>query len=434
MMILKNLWHRRKANGWLFAELIIVTFLLCFLLDPAIVMTHVVRQPLGYDADRLVIMEFDMYPKSSDLYKAENDSADVKEAALHRIIAKIKNMPGVERVSYLPNIYINSGSLSSSELRSGNPAIDTISYGTLNVEFLPGTEFFETYGINAAEGSPAVEELSANPLGNGVIITHEVADLYWPGQNAVGKRFVSETTEDGDTVWCPVVGVVENVKYRNTFNTGALYFTNSREYVPSEYGFYILIRLTADTDADEFSGRNFVEIRRSLADANIYLSGIKSYSSILDETAYQSSDGSKLKVTQLLALFFILNLIFGTVSTMWLQTRKRIREVGVLRSYGATRGNILTMLMSESAVLLTAGFLIGVFLFLQWGLKFGLSKGTSSFISINMSHNWVAAFWPHFLILVAVSYVILLAAVLAGTYLPARNLSRINPVDALRDE
>ena len=39
-LILKTLWARRKRNGWLLAELILVALLSWAIFDPVIVVTH----------------------------------------------------------------------------------------------------------------------------------------------------------------------------------------------------------------------------------------------------------------------------------------------------------------------------------------------------------------------------------------------------------
>lgn len=48
--------------------------------------------------------------------------------------------------------------------------------------------------------------------------------------------------------------------------------------------------------------------------------------------------------------------------------------------------------------------------------------------------DWTDSFMLHFTIVSLIIYVILIAVVSAGVYLPARRISRVSPVDALRDE
>lgn len=55
-LIFKNLWARRRRNGWLLAELILVSIVTWIILDPVIVVTHDRSIPLGYDADRLCLI------------------------------------------------------------------------------------------------------------------------------------------------------------------------------------------------------------------------------------------------------------------------------------------------------------------------------------------------------------------------------------------
>ena len=52
----------------------------------------------------------------------------------------------------------------------------------------------------------------------------------------------------------------------------------------------------------------------------------------------------------------------------------------------------------------------------------------------NLIYTWVSHFWQHFAIVSAIVYAIILICVVIGTWLPARRVSRINAVDALRDE
>ena len=55
-LIFKTLWSRRRRNGWLLAELIVVCIVSWVIFDPVIVVTHDRMIPLGYDADRLCLV------------------------------------------------------------------------------------------------------------------------------------------------------------------------------------------------------------------------------------------------------------------------------------------------------------------------------------------------------------------------------------------
>ena len=59
-LIFKTLWARRRRNGWLLAELILVAVLSWIIFDPVIVVTYDRHLPLGYDADRLCMVSVGM--------------------------------------------------------------------------------------------------------------------------------------------------------------------------------------------------------------------------------------------------------------------------------------------------------------------------------------------------------------------------------------
>ena len=52
-LILHTLWARRRRNGWLLAELILVSVISWAIFDPVIVSLHDRNLPLGYDAESL---------------------------------------------------------------------------------------------------------------------------------------------------------------------------------------------------------------------------------------------------------------------------------------------------------------------------------------------------------------------------------------------
>lgn len=101
-------------------------------------------------------------------------------------------------------------------------------------------------------------------------------------------------------------------------------------------------------------------------------------------------------------------------------------------SFGATRSDIVRLLMGEGTVLTVVASLTGFLLYLQYALKEGLTKG-QNWVESTESY-WVSDFTSHYLLVSLVIFLILLVVVLVGIYIPARNISRIPPTEALRDE
>ena len=60
-IIFQNLWSRRKRNGWIFIELVLVTMILWVLLDVSAVYFYNKSIPAGYDSDRLCQVDIRTY-------------------------------------------------------------------------------------------------------------------------------------------------------------------------------------------------------------------------------------------------------------------------------------------------------------------------------------------------------------------------------------
>ena len=72
-------------------------------------------------------------------------------------------------------------------------------------------------------------------------------------------------------------------------------------------------------------------------------------------------------------LFSMLYIVGTGLAIFWLQTRTRREEVGVMLSFGATRSDIVRLLMGEGTVLTVVASLTGFLLYLQYALKEGLA-------------------------------------------------------------
>ena len=141
-LILKTLWTRRKRNGWLLAELILVCVLSWIIFDPIVVMTHDERIPLGYDADRLCVVY----------------------TYLH-LMRRVRQHPDVALSTALLGYgWPNAGSNRTSAGRAEGDTTRTGQKMFMIVEFLPHTQYFETYGFRPGRGM-SLAELSDYPYG-----------------------------------------------------------------------------------------------------------------------------------------------------------------------------------------------------------------------------------------------------------------------------
>lgn len=437
-IILKNLWHRRVQNCWLFAELIIVTILSWEIIDPVAVSISDRYQPMGYDADRLVNLSFVTLPENTAEYREEEADSATTVANVAKIAHYLESLPEVESASFAGyDPILNASGNSWQEYKSGNEAVDTLIKYVLNVSYYPGCKFFETMGIESAPGSPSPEELSKiNPGRNDIIITEDYARLFWPDENAVGKKFVSVSRDGNDTIYTTIIGVVKGLRYQSILRSRCLAFMSAARYghTPDYSDFTYTVRLAPGISPDEFVANFDAQRRREIAIGNFRLNKIAAQQALIESTEFTYGVSSQRKLKSILCAFFLINLILGTVGCFWLQTRRRISETGVLRSFGALKSDIVKMLIGESVVLASAAFVIGDLLYLQYALKEGFDVGFTNNRSLNVIDNWVGNFWEHFAVVSLIVYALIIICVIIGTLMPALKLSRINPVDALRDE
>lgn len=425
-LIIKNLWSRRKRNGWLLAELILVSVVTWVIMDPAIVLLHDTSLPLGYDAGRLCLIEISsLDPRAADYDEQAVDSA-TQTANFFRLLDKIKNRPEVENVSPLLRFtYMNSQGNSSRDMHA-----DSLELFANILYFTPGQHYFETYGIKAASGSPSAEELSkANYGKHDIVVTRNLVDYLMPGEEALGKEIF---TTSEDTTYLRIVGIVENVRIYSTKRASLVVFWPNMDLEIEAYS-RVLVRLKSGITPQRFIQDFRPWMVKELKAGNLFARSVTSYSQIIDDYEYQGGTSNKIRLNIATAIFFLVNLCLGVIGTFWLQTRKRSEEAGIIRSFGATPFYIMRMLLGEGFVLCTLTFLIGCFGYWQYALKEGLYRVNNLMEKI-ASDSWLSSFDTHFLGVSLIVYLIILIVVSIGIYIPARKISRVNPVDALRDE
>lgn len=439
MSKIRNIWNNRRANAWIFVELIIISIVTWIIADPVVVSISDASLPTGYDNDRILLASVASLTPDAAGYDAARDSLDVNTAHIETVLTKLRNHPAVESVTIDKGFGLPGNESNSMDTpRSGNEAVDTLAKMINVFYFHQGTDFFQTLGIKAAPGSPSAEELSdlAPHAGDKVIITRQVGELYWPGENAMGKKFILKDDADGNPRHMTVIGVVEGIKHQPRYRSLCAMFYCGDGWFDDEpqRSFTAVIRLKNPNDIATQKEEMFQWGAKELATGNFYLRSVKTYDEMLAETDMANGIPNKLQLRYILAGFFLVNLILGTVGTFWLQTRKRMAEMGIRRAFGARRGHIIAIMAIENFILSTIATLIGFLIYWQYAIRNGLDEGYVNNGAINVIDNWVSHFGQHFLIVSTIIYGIIILCVMAGTLIPALNVSRVEIVESLRSK
>lgn len=428
-LILKNLWSRRRRNGWLLAELILVAILSWYIFDPVMVVTYERHLPLGYDADRLCMVSVGMLPQEAPGYEPQAaDSASLMQTYLN-LVDRARQHPDVEQATpVLSFVYPGAmGNGTSSFIAEG----DSVAHTALFIEFLPHTHFFETYGFQSGKGSMSAAQLSDLDNGDYYIMTEDLLEGMF--RTHIYRNQRCWKVNGTDTCYTAVKGTVKSCKYLSNKRPVPIVFMplQNPDIRSSLDNMRIVVRLKEGVRMERFLHDFRSWMLRQLRIGNLYARELQSYDEI--NAAREFSDSTVLYRRSLsIALFFLVNLCLGVIGTFWMQTRTRREEVGVMLSYGATPHRIRLLLLGEGTALTTLATFIGCFIYLQYAFSEGLNTGSSLMEAVTPS--WVDNFGLHFFFVSLMVYVILLLVVWIGIYIPAHRISSISPTEALRDE
>jgi putative ABC transport system permease protein len=109
----------------------------------------------------------------------------------------------------------------------------------------------------------------------------------------------------------------------------------------------------------------------------------------------------------------------GLYGVMAYTVSQNTREIGIRMALGATRQNVVRMVLRQGVVLALAGVVIGL------ALSFALAKVIASLLFDVRPTDWISF---------SVATLVLLGAAILASYIPARRATRVDPLDALRYE
>ena len=270
--------------------------------------------------------------------------------------------------------------------------------------------YFETMGLSILRGRSfrATDSADAPKV---AVINEQVAHHYWPSQDPIGKRF---RLNDGHGPWVEIVGLAKTSKYVFLAEppTEFLYLCDKQRPQPR-------MILVAESVGDPASlVTPLRDVVRSL-DANQPIYNVRTM-----EEFYR------------MRVITVFNVVIGSVAAMGLMglglsivglyglvayaASRRTKEIGIRMALGAGQSEVLRMVLRQGMVLAVAG--LGAGLLASVGARRLLA---AAFGNAPRGFDVIA-----FLL---VASVVLLVTLLAA-YVPARRASRVNPIEALRNE
>ena len=242
-----------------------------------------------------------------------------------------------------------------------------------------------------------------------LLINETLAKRYFPNQDPVGKQI--EISWDGSGP-DEIVGIVGDIREGALEKEPepAIYWTHPRE----PYSGMALVVRTAG-DASRFRTAIQKEIRA--IDPEQPIADVRTMKEVISRSIARPRFN-----TLLLAVFAGVALVLASVGlygVMNYSATQRTHEVGIRMALGATRGDIMRLVVGNGMLLTLIGIAIGV------AGSLGLTRLMQTFL-FGIGTTDAVTFTGVSALLAAVA--------LFANYIPARRATRVNPVVALRYE
>jgi predicted permease len=353
---------------------------------------------LGFDSERLLLTTVSTSGAAA--------SEELNRALLARAQERMQSAPGVRSVSYARAVpSMPDRTWRQDPVRSNLADISVPAW--VNVV---GPDYLRALGLSPVAG----REFAADDRGAsraGAMINQNLADALWPGESAVGQILQLRTGHPP----VEVVGVTPNALfsgYGNEPRPNFVFLSQHQEPAPpGEIAFYVRYAGTLDGVAET--------IARALHDVDARIPIV--YMRTLD-TELNANTWPIRFISLLLVLFAAGSLAIaaiGQYAVIAFDMKRRTRDFGIRLALGASSRQLLGAAIREGLRWTAAGLLMG------FALSLGAGRAFRS-ILFGITPTDATTYAGVFLVLAITS--------LLACYLPARAVSQIDPLQALRQE
>jgi putative ABC transport system permease protein len=271
--------------------------------------------------------------------------------------------------------------------------------------------YFATMGIPLRRGR-LLAEGDDEPAMPAVLVNETMARRSWPEEDPIGRRIALATGPDAFSPWMTVVGVVGDVRHQGlrADPQAELFVPLGDQRGPTTF---LVVHATVPP------ATLVPPIRATVSglDRELPLGTVQAMEDLVAESASPARVSSRLLLASgALALMLAMIGLYGVVSYMVTQ---RTHEIGLRVALGASRRDLLRLVVGHGLALTAAGTALGLV-----GARALSSLLSNQLFGVSPADPAVFA---------SVAGVVALVA-LAASYGPARRAARIDPMTALRHE
>ena len=282
---------------------------------------------------------------------------------------------------------------------------------------LPG--YFKTMKLPLISGRDVTDHDTLNAPGV-VVVNDWLARHRWPGQDPIGKRI---TLDDSASypAWLTVVGVVKNA-VRGEWTEPPddemyLPYLQSHDYLENPATHFSYMTLVIRSDGDPATLTPAIRGIVASLDKNVALAEVQT----MDQVVASATAEPQFYVLVLgtLAAVALVLAAAGIYGVMSYSVSRRTQEIGIRMALGATRSDLIQLVVRQGTVLAAVGVVTGLV------SAFAVTRLMSRLLySVRSSDP---------LTFLTVAVLLSVVAVLAS-YIPARRAAKVDPMVALRYE
>ena len=358
----------------------------------------------GFNPDGVLTMRmllpYEIYQKPAE-----------RAAFYKQLLERAKSAPGIEAASATSNVPLTQRG-SSGTVSGENSAVGP---SDLPVEaelrwITP--DYFEAIGTSLLAGRAFTEaDTQGAPLA--AVVDESFAQRFYPNDDPVGKR-IKRGKLDSTRPWMTIVGVVRHVQSRRLDTSSGVQVYLPFYQEPTAFNMSLVVRTSA---ADPLLLSNTLRGAIKSLDNNQPVYDVYTLRQIVGDSMAQRRFWMLLM--GLFAGVALALAAVGIYGVMSYSVEQRTHEIGIRIALGAQTSDVLRLVIRQGLTLTSVGIAIGL------AAALALTRLMQTLLFGISATDWVTY--------LEIGALLTLVALLA-CYLPAQRASKVDPMNALRQE